>query len=61
MTDAMVGILLESFLRSAIESAVILRRMGAEGRTHTTIEEEKQLQDATDAAAAAARKEGEDL
>lgn len=55
------GILAETFLRSALESLMVYKTMDAEGRTKLSPGEEATLQAATDAAAAAARREGEDL
>lgn len=55
MTKALIGLLLEAALKSAMEASATLSRMDAEGRTKATEAEIKALQDATDVMADMAR------
>jgi len=55
------SLLAETFLRSALESMIVVKNMDAGGRTELSPEDEIKLQGATDAAAAAARAAGADL
>lgn len=59
--NQLIALTIETLLRSAIESHAMQKRMDAEGRTELTPQEEQQLRDATDGAAALARAKGEQL
>lgn len=61
MNKVLISLALEAFIRGALETAATLRKMDAEGRTTATPEEEKALQDATDAAQQIALSRGEEL
>lgn len=55
------SLLAETFLRSALESVLVIKSMDAGGRTELSTEDKAKLQGATDTAAAAARLAGADL
>lgn len=61
MTKMMVSMILEATLRASLEAAASIRQLDAEGRTELTAEEAARLQQATDAAQAAAREVGDRL
>lgn len=56
--DPILQFAVTAFLKAALESSMMQDKMVAEGRTKMTPEEEKQLQDITDAAGIAARSIG---
>ena len=59
--NALISMLIEAALRSAIEAHAMQAKLDAEGRTELSPEEEAKLREATDLAAQVARMKGERL